>query len=174
MEKVSALMDGELEDNEAEIQVGRSKNDPAVREAWHTYHLIGDALRGQVELSANVLQRVSSRLADEPTVLAPVNRRRIHAPTRIALSVAASLCGIAVVGWLAINNNAFVGDPGSAEFATSTRNNSPAQQTVQVVAAPANNQVNDYLLAHQEFSPSTAMQGMVSYVRTVSAPGTAR
>lgn len=173
MEKVSALMDGELEDHEAEIQMGRSKTDPTVREAWHTYHLIGDALRGQTELSVDVLARVSSRLADEPTVLAPVSRRKTHAPTRIALSVAASLCGIAVVGWLTINN-AFVGDPGSAEVATSITDKSSAQRAVQLVAAPANNQVNDYLLAHQEFSPSTAMQGMVSYVRTVSAPDTAR
>jgi sigma-E factor negative regulatory protein RseA len=29
--------------------------------------------------------------------------------------------------------------------------------------------VNDYLTAHQEFSPSTAMQGLAPYVRTVSA-----
>jgi sigma-E factor negative regulatory protein RseA len=30
------------------------------------------------------------------------------------------------------------------------------------------NDVDDYLLAHQEFSPSTMMQGMAPYVRTVS------
>ena len=173
MEKVSALMDGELEGHEAEIQMGRSKTDPTLREAWHTYHLIGDALRGQVGLSADVLARVSSRLADEPTVLAPGKRRKTTAPARIALSVAASLCGIAVVGWLAINN-AFVGTPEPTELALSGAGASSAQKPVQMVATPANNQVNDYLLAHQEFSPSTAMQGMVSYVRTVSARDTAR
>jgi sigma-E factor negative regulatory protein RseA len=27
---------------------------------------------------------------------------------------------------------------------------------------------NDYLIAHQEFSPSTDMNGSVSYIRTVS------
>ena len=29
--------------------------------------------------------------------------------------------------------------------------------------------MNEYLVAHQEFSPSTAMQDVASYVRTVSA-----
>ncbi|NIO43161.1 MAG: hypothetical protein GTO41_25210 [Burkholderiales bacterium] len=31
------------------------------------------------------------------------------------------------------------------------------------------NALSEYLMAHQQFSPSTAMQGVVSYVRTVSA-----
>jgi len=35
-------------------------------------------------------------------------------------------------------------------------------------AASVDGQVRDYMLAHQEFSPSTAMQGVASYVRTVS------
>jgi sigma-E factor negative regulatory protein RseA len=36
------------------------------------------------------------------------------------------------------------------------------------VAKAANAGVmNDYLTAHQEFSPSTAMHGVASYVRTV-------
>ena len=29
--------------------------------------------------------------------------------------------------------------------------------------------MSEYLMAHQQFSPSTAMQGVVPYVRTVSA-----
>jgi sigma-E factor negative regulatory protein RseA len=75
MERVSALMDGELEESEAEVELSRAKGDPAMREAWDTYHLIGDALRGQAALSADVLAKVSSALEQEPTVLAPRSRR---------------------------------------------------------------------------------------------------
>jgi sigma-E factor negative regulatory protein RseA len=173
MERLSALMDGELEEAEAEMELGRAKSDPALREAWDTYHLIGDALRGQADLSANVLAGVASSLADEPTVLAPRKRRQRPA-TRVALSLAASLCGVAVVGWLALYNNPFVTQPESSESARVTAGSAPAQAPVQVAAGPANSAMNDYLIAHQEFSPSTAMQGMVSYVRTVSARDASR
>jgi hypothetical protein len=36
------------------------------------------------------------------------------------------------------------------------------------VAVPAGEVANNYLLAHQRYSPSNAMQGVASYVRTVS------
>jgi hypothetical protein len=44
----------------------------------------------------------------------------------------------------------------------------PVQTKVQVV----NGEVNDYLLAHQQFSSSTTLQGVASYVRTVSGQDT--
>jgi sigma-E factor negative regulatory protein RseA len=79
---------------------------------------------------------------------------------RIALSAAASVGGVALVAWLALVNNPFQPQQNLAQ-------NQPPTP-VQVVVAPANGAVNDYLLAHQQFSPSTAMQGVASYVRTVS------
>ena len=39
---------------------------------------------------------------------------------------------------------------------------------VKQVAVPAGEVANDYLLAHQRYSPSNAMQGVAPYVRTVS------
>jgi hypothetical protein len=35
---------------------------------------------------------------------------------------------------------------------------------------PLPTQANDYLLAHQVFSPRVSLQGMAPYVRTVSEP----
>jgi len=34
---------------------------------------------------------------------------------------------------------------------------------------PVNQELNGYLMAHQEFSPSTDVQGAASYIRTVAA-----
>jgi sigma-E factor negative regulatory protein RseA len=52
----------------------------------------------------------------------------------------------------------------------------PALATVALPPAvvPAAQGVNDYVLAHQRFSPSSAMGGMAPYVRTVSESREAR
>ena len=39
---------------------------------------------------------------------------------------------------------------------------------VKQVAIPAGEGARDYLLAHQRYSPSSAMQGVAPYVRTVA------
>lgn len=167
MERLSAFMDGELEDAEAALQVRRLKEDPALQAAWDRYHLIGDAMRGEVAFVSGLTTRVSAKLAEEPTVLAPKRGMRLRKVHRIALSAAASVGGIALVAWLALFNNPLVPQQ---NLAVSPQQSSPAPvMQTQLAATPANGAVNDYLLAHQQFSPSTAMQGVVSYVRTVSA-----
>ena len=80
----------------------------------------------------------------------------------MALSAAASIGGVALVAWLALFDNPFVPQQNLA-----VNQAAPGAQT-QLAATPANGAVNDYLLAHQQFSPNTAMQGVASYVRTVS------
>ncbi len=97
-ESMSAWMDSEATDQESK-SLGRTLGDAEQREAWQTYHLIGDALRG--DLDCNVAGRVSRALVDEPTVLAP--RVIIGEQTRnFALSAAASVAAVAVVGYLAL------------------------------------------------------------------------
>jgi sigma-E factor negative regulatory protein RseA len=164
MEQISTFMDGEGDESDAADQVGRLKEDPDLRAAWGTYHLIGDTLRGEkLGLSREFTAKFSARLAQEPTVLAP--RRRIlvqKAVRRIALPVAASVGGVALVGWLALFNNPFA--PPQQENLAAVKTPTPVVAKARV----ANEEVNDYLLAHQQFSSSTAMQGVASYVRTVS------
>ena len=71
-----------------------------------------------------------------------------------ALSAAASVAAVAVVGWI------------SFQSIDQSQQNANAIAANTSVPAPA--RMNDYLLAHQEFSPSTAMQGVAPYVRTVA------
>jgi sigma-E factor negative regulatory protein RseA len=147
MERISAFMDGEVGDDEVAAQVARLKQDPALRERWDAYHLIGDAMRGNAGLAGQdaFMARFGTALAQEPTVLAPkapVHRDKAY---KVALSLAASVAGIAVVGWLAISNPF-----GPAQQDTVARNE---------VVKPDNGAVNDYLTAH-----STARQG----IRTVA------
>ena len=72
--QLSALFDGELPRDQAELVIRRALKDPALRAAWSRYSLIGACVRGeplaaalpQVDLAA----RVRTRLASEPELSA--------------------------------------------------------------------------------------------------------
>jgi len=162
MEKISAFMDGEIEGIEATGQINRLKEDGRLRASWDTYHLIGDTLRGEkLSLSSDFTAKLGDRLAGEPTVFAPRVRGALQsAVRRFALPVAAAVGGMTLVAWLAVFDNPFA--PQKENLAVKT----PA--AVEGKTQVANGEVNDYLLAHQQFSSSTTLQGVASYVRTVS------
>jgi len=165
MDKLSALMDGELEPADGKRQLERLESDPELAQGWQTYHLIRDALRNELDLSPEFSRRLHERLVQEPTVLAP--RRLVPRPVvRHALPIAASVAGVAVVAWLALSSPVTTGPKA---FVAGVRTAPEVQQSVaQIPAGTRHAGIPEYLVAHQEFSPSTAMQGVVSYVRTVS------
>ena len=66
MEQISALVDGELDRDEVTRLVRRMKEHEEHRDAWSTYHLIGEALRGERCLDGTVVQAVVARLDQEP------------------------------------------------------------------------------------------------------------
>lgn len=169
MESISALIDGELEEHEAQRELARLKDDAALRERWDYFHLIGDALRGErpLPLSAGFNGAFAAHLAQEPTVLAPrrssPQARRV---TTYALSAAASLSAVALVAWVALAPTAPLGP--QAGIAPGVQAFTP-EATSQLASVPSEGRMNEYLLAHQGFSPSTAIQGLAPYIRSVSA-----
>ena len=154
-DRISAVMDGELDDRAAADVIDALGRDDDALQAWRTYHLIGDALRDSRMLSAGVARRVARQLATEPTVLAP---RRIPAQPRAWYALAAGLAAVALVGWMAFA-------PPQAPVAPVAQQAAVPQAPVQV---PLPSGTDDYLLAHQQFSPRVSLQGMAPYVRTVS------
>lgn len=178
MEKISALMDGELDARDSGQQLQRLQDDPELAQGWNTFHLIGDCLRNESDFSASAgfNQRLHDALEKEPTVLAP--RPPVRKPpsspfVRYTLPMAAAIAGVSVVAWLGLSSNVTAPGGGSQIVAGGT----PREPVV--VAEPVPNRppvaqvvlqgnVSDYLAAHQEFSPRTAMQGVASYVRTVA------
>jgi sigma-E factor negative regulatory protein RseA len=161
-EQVSALMDGELDEHAAGEAISALRGEGEAFQAWRTYHLVSDAMRDSRLLSPGFTARVAQRLAAEPTVLAPANLRT--APVkRFALAAAASLAAIGLVGWLA-----FAPQPQPTQPMAQAQ--PPAMATIPLPSA-----TNDYLLAHQGFSPRVSLQGMAPYVRTVAEhPGESR
>ena len=174
--KISALVDGELERHEAVAPLDALRTDGEIRDAWRSYHLIGDAMRDSCMLSDGFAGRVAARLAGEPTVMAPL--RLDPAPERPRwqlLSAAASVAAVAMVSsvWFMLQDSAGPAPQvaqapqralpaKAAEIAQAHELAPPAAQV------PPPDSANDYLYAHQGYSPRNSLQGVAPYVRTVS------
>ena len=166
MEKISQLMDGELEEQECGLHLRRLAQDAQLARSWSTFHLIRDALRDEASCSYDLAERVRQRLEKEPTVIAPHTRLAARL-ARYTMPMAAAVAGVAVVGWLALSQIESVGWV-TAENKSEQVQKPPAPPPAVPIIASANGQMNDYLLAHQEYSPITAIQGVAPYIRTVS------
>jgi sigma-E factor negative regulatory protein RseA len=162
--KISAMMDGELAETELGEPLRALREDGEALEAWRKYHLIGDALRDTQMLSRGFSTRMAERLALEPTVLAPASlpRRHERARNRLPLSLAAGFAAVALVGALAFQA---YGPQIDQVAQNKAAERAPVTASV-VVPMPV--RVNDYLLAHQHYSPRSTLQGVAPYVRTVS------
>jgi sigma-E factor negative regulatory protein RseA len=179
-ERISALMDGELTDEEFAGRIQQFTSEEGA-EDWRTYHLIGDVLRGDLMFSSmsssGLAERLGAALAAEPTILAPAAfRKPTRGLQRYAMAAAASVAGIAVVGWFTLVNqesgqvNMADGGAFSAVSRQSAAGSSTSGQPAPRGASFAQRdaEVSELLRAHQEVSPTAAMHGVASYIRTVS------
>jgi len=168
-ESLSALIDDELvPEAEFGVLIARVADDAALRRAWDTYHLIGDALRDH--LGPEVAGAVGRRLREEPTVLAPrASRRGAGRLAWYAMSAAASVAAVALVAWTALP----LIRP-QLPVAAGTAANAPIVPVAASAPAsepkprPATAEVENYLLAHQPYSHTSAMQGIAPYVRALA------
>jgi sigma-E factor negative regulatory protein RseA len=175
--EVSALMDGELDDKAADAILARMKHEEELVANWRMFQAVSDALRQSYQpgpvLSTDFSERFRQRLAKEPTVVAP-EKRRSSKRTTYALSAAASLATVGLILWVALFGETAgpLGQRGEniAGQHMMVQQNSTLRQdpAIQWLREPAPHRVNELLIAHQEFSPSTAMQGVAPYARSVA------
>jgi sigma-E factor negative regulatory protein RseA len=177
-QRISELMDGELEGREAAGPLAALRDEGEAREAWRSYHLIGDAMRDTRMLSAGFAARVAAGLEKEPTVISPGRFARARQrPRWQMLSAAASVAAVALVGWVA-----FGLQDGAPQLAQAPQQNLVPKAGVQAIPAAASvaaqvsppDTANDYLYAHQGYSPRNSLQGVAPYVRTVSGKALVR
>ncbi len=142
-ERISALMDGELDDQAAAELIQTLGAQREALDTWRVYHLISDAIREN--------QPLPGRFAP------PAQPRRW-----VALPIAASLAAVSLVGWLAFAPQQEAAPPPVAQAAPA-----PASRSAPV-AVPLPTAAGDYLLAHQGVSPRFSIQGMAPYIRSVS------
>jgi len=176
--ELSALFDGELEDHEVASIIGAALADEKQLADWQAYALIGDQLRGAQGFGPEFVGNVMVRVREEPQVLAPRNlvRRSSQHPL---LALAASVAGVAVVGWLALAGSpqvqrpqiAYVAVPPAPTFAkaVSGQLTAPPVQQVQVDRA----EIGEYLVAHHAHASAFHLGEGVQHVRSVSMMGDA-
>jgi sigma-E factor negative regulatory protein RseA len=152
-------MDGEVDATEMNVVCSALSRDDAMA-TWNLYHTIGDALRGETAATRDIAAAVSRALATEPTVLAPRAPSSLSRPASWAFAAAASLAAVAVVGWTAYS----MVDATPAAFAKMREAGTMSAAQMRPAAVPA-----DFLLAHQEYAPANALQGVGPYLRDVAA-----
>lgn len=155
--EISALMDGELFEDDAESLLDRIGRGTDAHKDWELYHLIGDVLRQPDHIHCDLSAKVRERMRDEPTILAPRNHAARRTIRTVALSAAASLAAVGMVVWMSQQ----IGSETLPQMAMQNNAMRPVSMQIQ-------SRSNDYLMAHQEFSPSTDMNGGASYIRMVS------
>jgi len=160
----------------------RLSRDPELQARWSRYHLIRDAMTEHLTYAEfDIASRVSAALENEPTVLAP---RRWQLPPR-ARRVARQVAGLAIAATVSAvtvmtvqqQRGAQEAAPAVAQVAGNARLavRTPPARVVQFV--PENRQLNpavrsklsNYLVNHNEYSVTSNMQGVLPYMRIVSA-----
>lgn len=177
--KLSALMDGEAAEQEAQVLWAALREDEELRRRWLDYQVIGDALKGEGHLDHDLTGRVMQALEAEPTVLAPRTSPSSRAAwRRQAMALAASLAGVAVVGWLALGG-------GRAPQREIVAQQQVPAATIQTAVVPvsetipaspirqASPDMQEYLIAHEAQSSLLEFRGGAEHIRTVAAVGMA-
>ena len=160
--KISALMDGELAQHEAGGALEALRVEGEARDGWRRYHLIGDLMRDTHAAFGRVCRprgATGSRRSPRCSRLrAGESRRRGCRSGRFPRRRAWRRSR-----WWAGSRSVPADDAAGRRRA---RRRSLAAQEAPQVAPPA--AANDYLLAHQGYSPRNSLQGVAPYVRTVS------
>lgn len=150
-EWLSALLDGELEDGDAERAARQLVQDSGRMRCWSEYCLIGDALRGEVVLQPGFMQRMHAALAAEPTVLAPMRKKHAARITR-PLAWTAAAAAVAAVTW-----TVWTALPPQSGPIQHVRNSEPVMLQA--------SQVMPYVDAHQDFSQAVAIPPEMAFTR---------
>jgi len=196
-ERLSALADGQLQDDEFAQAMAFAATDVG-RAHWHAYHVVGDVLRSS-ELaspySSALLDRVRAQIAQEPapTALASGELAQVAEVETAAARVAnaglfqwkmvagfASLAAVAAIGW-----NTYAGLQGPAAGAQLAAAQGPSVQLpaangIAVADSSGTGSLNgkqimirdprldELLAAHKQFGSTTTLQMPAGFLRNAN------
>jgi len=195
-EKISSLVDGELNDVDSQQTVSILVGDKEKSCCWERYHLISDTIKRNLPrvVDCQLASRVMAELENEPTVLAPHSHKPSSLSRRMAgLAVAASVATVAVLGvqymyqedgsvparqmatisGSGMNTASAPVSPGfnnrDVQTVTQTFEQSPlpAQTNKQIIQ-----QIHRYLIDHNQRASRGAVQGVMPYARIITDPDT--
>lgn len=171
-EFASALLDDQTTGHELSSTLTALREDDQTKRALARYQMIGECIRhDRADLSSlDIAARVSARLVDEPTVLAPPRRSAItrHWQAAAGLAMAATLAGLAV--WLGPKQAIERADVGMQQIALQSPRETP-QRPLRVVRVqqPVNaEQLERLLVEHSGFAGQSGVPQFLPYVSVVS------
>ena len=164
-ERLSALVDGELEEAQAEELIEHVLSDSHLRLAWERYYFVTDAVRNKVSniVPRNLAQRVRQHVESEPLAFIQRRERRVALKPVFGLALAASVATLAVIGVYTLNREE--GNPSPQPLAQITTGD-PVGMRWNVSQPTIESRLNGYLVNHSEYL-GNGMQGMHPYARIV-------
>lgn len=146
-DRISLLVDGELEAWELKGTLQALEQDAEMQACWRNYHLIGDAIRGHLPnpVCLDLSERVTQALKHEPTYFQPRNpvpsapstaTGLTRTKTAVGFALAASLSAIAVVGVMDIGQSDAPGAPTGLAAAPAAVQTTPAATAAAQETAP--------------------------------------
>jgi sigma-E factor negative regulatory protein RseA len=162
-DQLSALIDGELDIESSEHLITSAKSGGELKSTWATYHLIGDAMRGDSPLSHDFASRVMMAIEAEPSVIAPKEASDVINITSIATkksahktsgfwSIAASVAAVMFVGVMVLQQQ--VNHSPEQIVMVKTEKVAPAETLAPIEIAQSI--PTEYLQAHQAAAPTGA------------------
>jgi sigma-E factor negative regulatory protein RseA len=186
-ELISALADGQLQGEAFARGVEAAGADRAGREAWNTYHLIGDVLRSG-ELAAcsaptAFLARLEQRLLQEPHQPAA---EAIARPPQQGVAISqhpaandasfrwklvagfASFAAVAAIGWSVVGA---VAKPEQGQLAAAPGTVLAGGQGGLMIRDP---NLDEFLAAHRQLGGASALQTPAGFLRNATFEGPSR
>ena len=193
LERLSALVDGELEGDAIAQACGHWRESGDARASWHAYHVIGDVLRSDdlacdPARDAGFIEALRARLKDEPVVLAPqpLPQRRSDARSgrwswKAPTAVAAGF--VVVAGALLLTRGPVNEVPGvglaqvvpaaqpvlASALPGPTTGASEPQRLVATGQLIRDARLDRYLAAHKQFAGSSALGVPSGFLRNATA-----
>ena len=200
-ERLSALADGQLSDEELEAAFAFASDDGEGQATWQLYHLVGDVLRSSDLARPSdpaFMSRLRGQIALEPTytpprrsdvpmpsaVVAPVMQDAANASVFRWKMVAgfASLAAVATIGWTSFTGLQGVGfSAPQLAMAPTPAVASPQSSPVVAVVDTDGQQVmirdprlDELLAAHKQFGSTSALQMPAGFLRNATFETPAR
>ena len=186
-EMVSALADGQLQGEAFAQGVAVAAADASAREAWHTYHLIGDVLRSGEHAAATVpaafMSRLQLRLRHEQQLTA---REKVVGVQRDLGARAAandssfrwklvagfaSVTAAAAIGWTVLATPGAKPDQGQVAVAPSSGTVLKGTERGVMLRDP---QLDEFLAAHRQLGGASALQMPAGFLRNATFEGAGR
>ena len=191
LEMISAVADGQLQGDDFATAVQAAVSDPASRDAWHTYHLIGEVLRsgeGAAFCGAApeaFVSKLQVRLKQEQPLSALQAQARVIGPTQWKPAAQpandsnfrwkmvagfASLAAVAAVGWTVVTGLPAPSDKGQLASAQNSAVLAASERGVMI----RDPRLDEFLAAHRQLGGPSAVQMPAGFLRNATFESASR